>query len=200
MTPFKRLSEADGRDAWLESAAEQVKKGDVWAALSPEAAEQLAAKALRGVRETQRGRTTRQRWVIALAVLGSSLALAALGNAVQKKTEPPSPLVGERAGVRGPSVEEAPRVIEPAPIETPVAAPEPAPAPKRFAKPRPAAEPQPQPDILAAESQLLLTALQQLRNEHNPAAALETLDAYAAQFPNGTLKDEAEALRKEASP
>ncbi len=171
-------------------SAFNLREADPWAAISPERADQLGARALRHVREvTTRGRARKQRWVIALAVLGSSLALAALEDSLRVKTEPPSPPVGERAGVRGASVEAPPKPIEPKAVE-PKRAPPPAVklAPKQIQ----------QTDPLEAESKLLLKAVRQLRAEKNASAARTTLDEYDRRFPRGTLRGEAESLRHEA--
>jgi hypothetical protein len=67
----------------------------------------------------------------------------------------------------------------------------PAAAPLPAAKPR-ASSP------LARETQLLGPALALLRNGGDPAAALARLDAYAAEFPRGILREEAAHAQIEA--
>lgn len=53
-------------------------------------------------------------------------------------------------------------------------------------------------DRALAESQLLSAAVQQLRRQRDPKAALGVLDAYDAQFPQGQLRPEAVWLRVQA--
>jgi hypothetical protein len=62
------------------------------------------------------------------------------------------------------------------------------------------AAPQTEPEAegegaLAAESRLLSLALQQLRQEREPAAALRTLERYRTEFPGGQLQRESEVAR-----
>jgi hypothetical protein len=54
------------------------------------------------------------------------------------------------------------------------------------------------PSRLAAESELLLRALHELRRERDPEGCLRELDRYAAQFPSGILSHEAERARIDA--
>ena len=51
---------------------------------------------------------------------------------------------------------------------------------------------------LSLESEALARALVQLRRERNPRAALAALDDYAAEFPNGALRLEAQVARIDA--
>lgn len=55
-----------------------------------------------------------------------------------------------------------------------------------------------QESSLAAETQLLKAALEQLNLERNPATALHTLEAYEQRFPSGLLSREAAFTRIEA--
>ncbi len=229
MTPFKRLSQMQGHDAWLESAATRVAAGDPWATLSPEQREHLEAAALWRVQAEKLKREKGRGLTVALVFAGSA-ALAAVGNfavgqwraanagvpieraRVQLETPGPmeSPAVESVSEEAQPSVAaptapaaEAPRAS--ATIVSPHAI---APAPRRVrvlpaaaAVEAPRAEasaPAPANDALDAEARLLLTALRQLRVEHDADAALKTLALHAAQFPDGTLKSEADAARTEA--
>jgi len=82
------------------------------------------------------------------------------------------------------------RVVTPTASAAPVTAARP--------KPRPLPSPaSPSPPPHDDELTLLRRAKQQLATQA-PAAALETLDAYARAFPRGTFGEEAEALRVEA--
>ncbi|MBL8955631.1 MAG: hypothetical protein JNK82_32955 [Myxococcaceae bacterium] len=172
-------------------------RGDPWAALAPGRAEAMSAAALRRVLATTRpSRPSRQRWVVAFVVLGASFALAALGDATRAR-EVPAPVPAVPAV---PAPAPKPRVpsVEPsAPPLVPVSE-----APRRPLGPpvkRAQLGVKRADDALAAESKLLLEALRALRVEKNPKAALAKLDAYALEFPKGTLKDEADALRREAT-
>ena len=206
MSPFKRLTEAGGQDPWLEATAEKVRAGDPWATVSPQRAASVGAAALERVRDERLPRARPRRLVLVMAALGSSLALAAIGRQVVQQWTP-EPVV--------PVVVPAPKVVvAPAPevVPEPVPAPPsplvgeraPVSAPK---KPRPLTPPPPTlsptrgegaVDPLDAEAKLLLTALRQLEIEKNPEAALATLDEHAARFPEGAMKDEAAAARREA--
>jgi hypothetical protein len=208
MTPFKRLAESEGRDAWLETAAQQVRDGDPWALVSEQQAQLLGMSALARVRERSSRKGSRA-LAIAFAVIASSAALAAVGRVVLMPRAAPPPVLAP-----APTRIEAPPVVAPpapAPVteaepQPPVAAPVPAAAPPHVErKPRPAAvksAPAPPPSsedsALAAEAKLLLEALNQLRVEGDPDAALATLDAHDSQFPEGALKEEAAAARAEA--
>ena len=52
--------------------------------------------------------------------------------------------------------------------------------------------------VPSAEHALITTALQRLRNSHEPEAALAALDDYRRRFPSGALAPEAARLRAEA--
>jgi TolA-binding protein len=109
----------------------------------------------------------------------------------------------------------APPRIEPLAAPEPVAQPEPAvpAAPAALAPRREIRRPSPRPPVqpaappaeapasastLAEESQLLESALRKLRQQHDGAGALATLDEYRARFPRGELGREAERTRVEA--
>ncbi|WP_224368240.1 tetratricopeptide repeat protein [Hyalangium versicolor] len=80
----------------------------------------------------------------------------------------------------------------PAPPASPEVAPEPAPAPAPGPRePRPA-------NALLEEAKLLGRAVEQLRREQDPKAALETLRRYFKRYPRGELSGEAEVTRVEA--
>ncbi len=110
------------------------------------------------------------------------------------------------------------RIDTPARVHTPARAeaPAPPPSPRREASddpivrgpsaiaasvPAPVTAPvqaEPSDAALAAESLLIATSLRQLRNDHAPKTALDTLDRYTAEFPHGVLAEEARATRVEA--
>jgi len=71
-------------------------------------------------------------------------------------------------------------------------------ASKRAAAPAPAASPAVSASTLKDESALLAAALSKLRADHDPAGALESLDAYRLRFPDGVLRDEARVGRVDA--
>ncbi|MBK7862920.1 MAG: hypothetical protein IPJ65_30780 [Archangiaceae bacterium] len=95
-------------------------------------------------------------------------------------------------------------VRPPRPVSVPLAEPlAPAPAapgrPRRSAPAPAAAAPVlPAPNPLLEESRLLGEAVQQLRLEGRPEAALEVLGRYRLRFPDGALKGEADAVQLEA--
>lgn len=209
MTPFKRLTDAGGQDPWLEATAEKVRAGDPWASISDQRAASVGAAALARVRDERVPRPKPRRLVLVMAALASSLALAAIGRQVVQQwvqepvvpvrvapapkpvpevvaplpepgTVPPSPPVEERPEVREPV-----RAAKKLPL-TPTL------PPTRGEGALPAT------DALDAEAKLLLTALRQLKIERNPEAALATLDEHAARFPEGAMKEEAAAARREA--
>ena len=57
---------------------------------------------------------------------------------------------------------------------------------------------EPEPSALAQETRLLGTALAELRQQHDGAAALATLSSYLGRFPAGTLLGEAQRARVDA--
>jgi hypothetical protein len=206
MTPFKRLAESEGRDAWLETAAQQVLEGDPWALVSEQQAQRAGMSALAHVRERSSRKGSRA-LAIAFAVIASSAALAAVGR-VAFMPRAATPQAPAPVPVR---VEVPPAVAPPAPApvtepQPPLPAPVPAAAPAHVErKPRtavvkavPAPAPSSEESALDAEAKLLLKALNQLRVEGDADAALATLDAHDARFPEGALKEEAAAARAEA--
>jgi outer membrane protein assembly factor BamD (BamD/ComL family) len=62
----------------------------------------------------------------------------------------------------------------------------------------PRREPQRQTNELLEEAKLLGKAVEQLRRQRNPKAALATLRRYFARYPRGELRGEAEVTRVEA--
>jgi hypothetical protein len=113
---------------------------------------------------------------------------------------------------RGEVMEEAsaePLATEPMPVPqatvpTPAPAPEPAPipAPRRAASALRSTSPSDRviaPPRAETEARMLARALAQLRQQHDPPAALATLDRLAQTFPGGVLAPEALATRIEAA-
>lgn len=81
----------------------------------------------------------------------------------------------------------------------PPAAPEPPATPAAEAPPATSAAPAAAtPAAAPAEFQLVSAAVQKLRREHAPDAALRVLDTYDREFPHGELQPEAEWLRVQA--
>jgi tetratricopeptide (TPR) repeat protein len=67
------------------------------------------------------------------------------------------------------------------------------------APPPPPARREPRPEnALLEEAKLLGKAVEQLRREQNPKAALATLQQYFSRYPQGELRGEAEVTRVEA--
>jgi len=143
---------------------------------------------------------------IALAVLGAALAAglwqlsktgappAASAPAVLVPASAPAPVASAMPpppSLPAPSASPVP-ARKAAPSARPSAVPVPAPAP------RPGASPEDEEDRLAAESRLIARAVQELRQERDPAATLATLDEHARQFPQGVLAREAQMVRIEA--
>jgi hypothetical protein len=106
--------------------------------------------------------------------------------------------------------QQAPEVDEPeAPgAEAPIAPPSPpvTPPPVPGPSPAPAAEPAHRsrrqvaaPPPVETEARLLALALGQIRQQHDPAAALATLDRLERRFPGGVLADEVRATHIEAA-
>jgi hypothetical protein len=100
---------------------------------------------------------------------------------------------------------EAPAPIPAAPTEPTPVPPSPtdemlAPVPV-WSRPPPPAAPAPlvapAPPGLGDEARLLRQALQELRHEHDPLAALSSLDQHRTRFPAGVLRADADVLRVE---
>jgi len=109
------------------------------------------------------------------------------------------------------AAEPVPAVESPPPELSPDIAPSPAapPRPALLARPRAAAAaappvspragvPEPESTELAQEIRLLGKALAELRQQHDGAGALGTLNDYLGRFPNGTLRGEAQRARVDA--
>jgi hypothetical protein len=75
----------------------------------------------------------------------------------------------------------------------PIPLPPPAPASPPLALPAPPAAPG-----LGDEARLVRRALEELRHDHDPAAALASLDEHRARFRRGLLRADAELVRVEA--
>jgi hypothetical protein len=91
-----------------------------------------------------------------------------------------------------------PSGVAPAATSRPAAVPSfPAPAPVPRIAPH-ASAPELGPSELAQETRLLRVALAELRQQHDGAAALATLNEYLQHFPNGTLLAEARRARVDA--
>jgi TolA-binding protein len=104
----------------------------------------------------------------------------------------PSPAARRRAITREPEV---------APAPEPSAAPSASPRSLERPPSARAASPEPPPSAaseLSRESQALERALTALRREHDPARALALLERYAADFPAGMLRLEADVARVDA--
>jgi hypothetical protein len=103
----------------------------------------------------------------------------------------PSPAVvapgpAETVPVPAPVARVSEEALPPAPLPPPVVAPLPVPA-----------APQPKPG-LGEEARLVRQALEHLRQQHDPAAALASLDEHDARFAHGVLRADADLLRVEA--
>ena len=133
-------------------------------------------------------------------------ALARASGAESALPAPPLPPAAEPIGAVGPLPAVEPR--RPDPSRDVVPPSEAASRPAPVARPRaPASGPsvsarpwaaEPERGQLAQESRLLGTALGQLRQQHDGAAALATLDSYLQRFPDGTLSREARHARVDA--
>jgi hypothetical protein len=203
MTPFKRLVESEGRDAWLESAAQQVREGDPWALVSEQQAQRAGASALAQVRERSSRKGSRA-LALAFAVIASSAALAAVGKVALAPHAAVSPAPA-RVPVRVEPSVGAPPVTVPQrerEIDAPVGPPARQSVERK--RPAPALAPKVQSPVqsdecsLDGEAKILLKALNQLRVESDPDGALATLDAHDVKCPKGALKQEAAAARAEA--
>jgi hypothetical protein len=125
-----------------------------------------------------------------------------------------------------PMTSQSPSAAVPAPVEDPLLGPGPMPSPapvggvasaapapwiergrvfKKVALAEPPAAPPippssetPPETVIAQEARLLGRALQRLRRDHDPRAALTDLDDYAAQFPGSALGPEADLTRVDA--
>jgi hypothetical protein len=203
MTPFKRLAESEGRDAWLESAAQQVRDGDPWALVSEQQAQRVGASALAQVRERSSRKGSRA-LAIAFAVIASSAALAAVGKVALAPRPAASPAPARVPVGAERSVVAAPLTVPPPEreLEAPVAPPGPESVERK--RPAPALVPKAHSPMqsdecsLDGEAKILLKALNQLRVESDPDGALATLDAHDVKCPKGALKEEAAAARAEA--
>jgi hypothetical protein len=163
----------------------------------------------------------------ALVLLSTVGAAAALWRHHRVDVEPPAPAAGPRASVthhksrghrrsiahegslpeaEGPDVtgevppapagEETAVAAEAEPQTAPLPAPEPE-AARRSRRATPAAASSAGP--VETEARLLALALAQIRQQHDPVAALATLDRLERRFPGGVLADEARATRIEAA-
>ena len=136
---------------------------------------------------------------------------AAAGEAQPARPEPPvpperepllpTPATALRSAPRGHATVAALERRKPEPRETVPAVP---PAPPTLAPraptepPRELAPAAPPLSALGQESRLLAIALQRLRNDHDPRAALALLDEHRARFADGPLALEANVTRVEA--
>lgn len=113
---------------------------------------------------------------------------------VRPTDEPPPVVAIEIEAATTPT----PTPPSPIPVPPPVVA---GPLPRVRTPPAPAPAPPVEPeeeDPVLAESRLLTKAVTQLRDQHEPAASLQTLDEYAARFSQGVLRNEAALTRVEA--
>ncbi len=166
------------------------------------------ARIERGLPGASTRRRGSARWLrTAIAVGGAllaPLALAAAAVAVYDsyvrpravRPAPPAAPTPVAPAVELPAPPALPAPVAPPPVPSAAAVrptrPTRGPASRPAAVPARAAEPE---ETLSAESSLLSVALRQLRQEHAPAEALRTLDAYRAQFPDGQLRRESELAR-----
>jgi hypothetical protein len=174
------------------------------------------------IRASQRRRAMRPRLVLRLVlVVGGVFCMGGLVGAYwERRQSVVSPPAQPQLSVATPKNPRAPaREPEQAlPEPTPLSA-QPAPAQVLGEKPRPAparqrvrtrvavnqpvfvAEPLPQttpPSPLAVEQALIGRAMEALRDDHQPQAALALLGEHGRQFPNGAFGSEASLLRIEA--
>jgi hypothetical protein len=122
-----------------------------------------------------------------------------LGQLLSMKARPATPRPEPRAAPPVALATAAP--VAPAPAAPAEAAPatEPRPAhPARRATRPTAAIAPPAEEPVVAESRLLASALRELRQQRDPAAALAALDDYERRFPAGALAPEAAAARVDA--
>ncbi len=177
--------------------------------LSPEQLERVWSKLAPGGALPPRGGLLK-RWPLGLAlvILGAGLAASLWKfSGTRAALEPaPAPAPVALAPPAAPPLP-APAVAAPSPspgqpVAPPIPARKPAPAlaPAVAAAPAPEAPPATvdEEDRLAAEARLIARAVQQLRQEHDVAASLATLDEHARQFPQGALAREAQITRIEA--
>jgi hypothetical protein len=121
---------------------------------------------------------------------------------VAAAVDPPAPPVVE--AVDSPPSLAPPALPAPAHPLVPALAPPPLPAPATAASPSPWYPPAPvrapvrPPSVLGAEARLVREALESLRRERQPAAALARLDEHRERFPRGLLRADADLLRVDA--
>ncbi len=161
-------------------------------ALSPEAAARISAKL--GALPPPRGaRLPRGLMMLGVGVLGVAAALA---FGLSRPAKPPTQSRAERT-VEAPKVA-APTPRAPEPVAPPVLPP-PARPEVTSAPPPPPTRREARPEnALLEEAKLLGKAVEQLRREQNPKAALATLQRYFSRYPRGELRGEAEVTRVEA--
>jgi tetratricopeptide (TPR) repeat protein len=199
-----RLADARGGDATETRAAELLR------ALQPPPA-RLAPSARARIVATLEERATREQaprrmvWPAAVAaaivlfaggVVGAAWGIPSARRWLGRWVAAPAPTPARPAAAPAPAAPPAAPVLAPAP-EPSV---EPAPEPRRHVAhaPRPHETAAPAEDPVVAESRLLATALQDLRQRHDAQAALAALDDYERRFPAGALAPEATAARIDA--
>jgi hypothetical protein len=172
-----------------------VRRADPFAALSPRQLERLGLAALAGA-ERRLAPSWSRKAALAFALVLSSAALAAFAR-YTTSSEGGTLIDATRGGAAlVPRTERPPAPPEPAPVpEAPVQRPAPV---VRKPPPAAAAEKTDSTTGLGEEAELLLTALRQLRVDSDPKAALSTLDLYDQKFPQGALREDADAARREA--
>jgi hypothetical protein len=102
---------------------------------------------------------------------------------------------GSRVGPAMPPLTATAEGIEPGLTAGPPAEP----VPSRAADVAPRSRRTAPPAATETQARLLAQALRQIRQQHDPAAALATLDRLERRFPGGVLADEARATRIEAA-
>jgi hypothetical protein len=164
--------------------------------LSPEAAARVLAKL--GGQPPPRGGGLRR--VLPMIGVGALVIGSALYLGLNRTEEPPSVVSVEHASrpvpeaVPAPAPEPAPAPVSPLPPPPPPVSPEVVPAPA----PAPARREPRETNALLEEAKLLGKAVEQLRREQDPKAALATLQRYFQRHPQGELRGEAEVTRVEA--
>ncbi len=218
--PPTRLADAPAQEtAELTLAARLVRDGDPAPLLSPQRLAEIEARVFK--RQTSKGKAAglflRWKWAL-VSLLFVPVAMAAVFKLGPLKPRTPVPASRDAqasASRSHPHVAELPlpeRVeslpVEPVPASVPQAGPGEAKAERRRKQPVrtiPEVEPETPPLPLrdtpqvkpgaSAEARMLASALEQLHRRNDPGAALQLLETYEGEFPQGVFRREATLAR-----
>lgn len=197
--PLQRWKEQPASSDPVEAEAQRLAREMPPAeALSPEAAARVLAK-LDGVPPPRGGGPRR---VLPMIGVGALLIGSALYLGLHRTETPPMVSVEHgskpvsQAAPAPPAPEPTPVPVSPPAPPSPPVSPEVAPAP--VPAPVPARRQPRETNALLEEAKLLGKAVEQLRRDQDPKAALATLQRYFQRYPQGELRGEAEVTRVEA--